>query len=154
MMRKIVVLALFLMTMVVSAQGDGAYQLREPSVEEYLAAFPAFNELDVNDAYLTLALYNTLFWRYPDFREVRFDLLSNASLMFRDDYSFPVTIFSDGLTQAGWNEWLINAWLRENPTAFDNADEIHFGDFTIAITRADLSGDGDNELLLDIREII
>ena len=153
-MRKVVLLALLFLVISFLVFSEDDYRLHIPDVEEYLVAIPLFDEMGTQDTYLRLALYNTLFWRYPNFQqEINFDLLRNASLVSRDSYSFPVTVFSDGLTQADWNEWLVDAWLRENPQSLNAGDTIQFSNFTVGITRADLSGDGINELLLDIREI-
>lgn len=153
-MRKLMLLVFFMSMIVSSSSAESDYRLRVPDVKEYLTTVATLGETGINDTYLTLALYNTLFWRYPDFHQTaNFDLLRNASLVFRDHYSLGLSIFLDELTQVEWNEWLIWAWLRENPQAFDESDEILFSNFRIAIQRVDLSGDGSEELLLDVREI-
>ncbi len=153
-MRRVIFLALLFLVVTSSSSAEDSYRLRVPDVEEYLTTIAILDETRIDDTYLVLALYNTLFWRYPNFHQTAsFDLLRNASLVFRNYYSLSLSIFLDELTQANWNEWMVNAWLRENPQALNAADEIEFSNFRIGITRADLSGNGNNELLLEVREI-
>jgi hypothetical protein len=137
----------------VNAQEADGYRLRTPSAEEYLAALPDIASANTqDDFYLILALYNELMLHYPEFTEMPLGLLYPVAMAFREYYSFSVSGFGDGITQNEWNEWLFTAWLRENPNALEAADMLIFEDFDMSIQRADLSGDGVNELLLTVRE--
>ncbi len=127
--------------------------LRVPSVEEYLAAVPTIIAESERDENILLLTYLELFRRYPDFMHQPFDPLQEIARAYRPYYSNPVSWFADHNNQQTWNTWLIEAWLRENGSQLASSDHLTFGDFEIEITRADLSGDGDDEYLLYIVEM-
>lgn len=150
----LLVLAALLLLSVGAVDATQEPVLRVPSVEEYLAAVPTIIEESERDESILLLTYLELFRRYPDFMNQPFDVLQEIARRYRIFYSFEVSWFADQKSQHTWNTWLIEAWLRENGSQLASADHLTFGDFEIEITRADLSGDGEEEYLLYIVEQI
>lgn len=144
--------ALIVMTLNLSAQED-EYRLRVPSAEEFMLFIPEiveqYSQEQSDNFHLLLILYYELFERYPNFSEQSFETLYAVSNVFHN-YTSIQGFFGDEITQSDWNDWVITAWLQANPNILNSANHLEFGNFQLDITRADLSGDGIEELLIKI----
>jgi hypothetical protein len=159
-LRLLLIALVLLPALTVRAQDDAPlqYRLRVSTQEEYLAAIPHVVDIFREkagaiyapgyDALLTI-IHRELTERYPDFLEADYPLVSQAMarLELNYYYIFPA-LFGDNIND--YYMMLLESILNNIDVDLATADSLNFGQFDIVIDHIDFSGDGVDELLLDI----
>jgi hypothetical protein len=142
MMRKIVALAVFLMAMVVSAQGDDAYQLRELDIDDYLTLLDTtVSANEIIDRMEFQAIFDTM--------QVRKILLEDADydrLIATYDRLFETVPYL--IDHSRWNSAILTSALRENRLTVNNAGVVTFDQYELDVTPIDFDADGTDEYLI------
>lgn len=154
-MRKLLLLTLAVMVVILPAQAQTDYQLREPTAEDYVrfaaegltrcrwdpGESPARMPWSICAYLLPLIEEN-----YADtLSDMPYELLRGAydTLQPGIDWNAP------GRPDL-WHEALIQAWLRDNAVDLDRETALTFDDLRIQVEPRDFNADGMNEYVLDI----
>jgi tetratricopeptide (TPR) repeat protein len=133
----------------VPAQGQNKYELRNPSVEEFMQAVPAIVEqayTDGTDSTIRHVIGQEFDLRYGD------EALTTMSFDLLLDFQTTLAIGADPSLPQDPEKWfmaLLETGLRDNQV--DNFSyEFSLGNFQIMPTPVDFDGDGAEEQLLEI----
>jgi hypothetical protein len=158
-LRLLLIALALLPALTLRAQDDAPpqYRLRLPTVEEYLTAIPHVVDTFTAetqtiytpgyDALLTV-IHRELTERYPDFLEAGYALVSQAMARLEIGYYGIVALFGASIND--YYLMLLESLLYNIDIDLTTADALTFGQFDIAVDHIDFSGDGVDELLLDI----
>ncbi len=146
---------IFTLTDQSSAESSPVYRLRTPTANEYFTALPGLVALarseDKSQYHQDLGAFqqittDELCANYPNPQSVKFDTLDNA---INVDILEPL---SDGVcSEHWWYDLILNAWLRENKIDLRTNSQWHFQDYTLNLTPIDFDGDGQVELIGELR---
>jgi len=149
-----VLLAVLILGVGVQAQDDD-YRLRVPTISEYIAGIPDFEQTDqellfsnrIADAVEAAEL--EFLHRYEDSAD--FSELNNAFNKLKTPMFFAPTL--DPMPVINYNQWIvriIQAWLNENSTDLDTTSEFIFLDYSVNVSQRDFNNDGQHEWVLNV----